>query len=122
MSLEIAPHVYQWLTASNFTAGTHQDLQEPMSRDTNLVGYWEQSLKNLTTQQRTVFTVIVILVGVLAIFGNLLTVITNVRRKQRHLFRVCLLTLALSDICFVTVTSIVYLSQFNTEYNSLWVS
>ncbi|KAL9702391.1 hypothetical protein quinque_005909 [Culex quinquefasciatus] len=120
MSLEIAPHVYQWLTASNFTAGTHQDLQEPMSRDTNLVGYWEQSLKNLTTQQRTVFTVIVILVGVLAIFGNLLTVITNVRRKQRHLFRVCLLTLALSDICFVTVTSIVYLSQFNTEYNSLW--
>ncbi|XP_052861195.1 neuropeptide Y receptor type 5 [Anopheles cruzii] len=85
-----------------------------------MVGYWEHSLKNLSSQQRTIFTVFAILVMVIAVFGNVVTIITNVRREQRHLFRVCLLSLAFSDIAFVTVTSIVYLSQFNTEFNSLW--
>ncbi|XP_050091276.1 neuropeptide Y receptor type 5 [Anopheles aquasalis] len=85
-----------------------------------MIGYWESSLKNLSTEQRTVFTVFSIMVMVMAIFGNIVTIITNLRRKQRHLLRVCLLSLAFSDIAFVTVTSIVYLSQFNTEFNSLW--
>lgn len=120
MAFEISEGAFKWLTAHNFTAGSHQDL-DASPRD-KLIGYWESALKNLSKEQRTAFTVVVILVMVLAIFGNVLTIIANIRREQRHLFRVCLLSLALSDILFVTITSIVYLSQFNSEYNSLWVS
>lgn len=120
MAFEISEGAFKWLTAKNFTAGSHQDL-DASPRD-KLIGYWESALKNLSKEQRTAFTVVVILVMVLAIFGNVLTIIANIRREQRHLFRVCLLSLALSDILFVTITSIVYLSQFNSEYNSLWVS
>ncbi|XP_019527547.3 neuropeptide Y receptor type 5 [Aedes albopictus] len=118
MAFEISEEAFQLLSSSNFTAANFQDLDA--SPREQLIGYWENSLKNLSTEQRTVFTVLVILVMVLAIFGNVVTFITNIRREQRHLFRVCLLSLALSDILFVTITSIVYLSQFNTEYNSLW--
>ncbi|XP_062558646.1 neuropeptide Y receptor type 5 [Armigeres subalbatus] len=118
MAFKFSTDALQWLTTSNFTAESYQELGV-QQRD-QFFGYWESSLKNLTTEQRTVFTVLVILVMVLAIFGNVLTIVTNIRREQRHLFRVCLLSLALSDILFVTFTSIVYLSQFNSEYNSLW--
>ncbi|XP_055591172.1 neuropeptide receptor npr-1 [Uranotaenia lowii] len=90
------------------------------SQSREILGYWEHSVKILTTQQRTSFTVVVILIMVLAIFGNVLTIITNIRREQRHLFRICLLSLALSDISFVTITTVVYLSQFDTEYSPLW--
>ena len=140
MAFEISEEAFQLLSSGNFTTANFQDLDA--SPREQMIGYWENSLKNLSTEQRTVFTVLVILVMVLAIFGNVVTFITNIRRwgdclrgvfvknlmfysknrEQRHLFRVCLLSLALSDILFVTITSIVYLSQFNTEYNSLWVS
>uniref|UniRef100_A0A182MBS4 G-protein coupled receptors family 1 profile domain-containing protein n=1 Tax=Anopheles culicifacies TaxID=139723 RepID=A0A182MBS4_9DIPT len=124
---EVSETVLRWITALNWSAEVGADLLTggmATGREQNsgmtMVGYWERSLKNLSTQQRTVFTVFSIMVMVMAIFGNIVTIITNVRREQRHLLRVCMLSLAFSDIAFVTITSIVYLSQFNTEFNSLW--
>uniref|UniRef100_A0A182PMW2 G-protein coupled receptors family 1 profile domain-containing protein n=1 Tax=Anopheles epiroticus TaxID=199890 RepID=A0A182PMW2_9DIPT len=123
---EVSETVLRWITALNWSAEVGADLLTggmTTARDQSgmtMIGYWERSLKNLSTEQRTVFTVFSIMVMVMAIFGNIVTIITNVRREQRHLLRVCMLSLAFSDIAFVTVTSIVYLSQFNTEFNSLW--
>uniref|UniRef100_A0A182KH47 G-protein coupled receptors family 1 profile domain-containing protein n=1 Tax=Anopheles christyi TaxID=43041 RepID=A0A182KH47_9DIPT len=123
---QVSETVLRWITALNWSAEVGADLltgglatgreQSGMT----MIGYWERSLKNLSTEQRTVFTVFSIMVMVMAIFGNIVTIITNVRREQRHLLRVCMVSLAFSDIAFVTITSIVYLSQFNTEFNSLW--
>ncbi|XP_053678503.1 orexin receptor type 2 [Anopheles nili] len=125
---EVSDVVLHWITALNWSSEIGTDLLStgggtPTRRDPTtipMIGYWERSLKNLSSEQRTVFTVFTIMVMVMAIFGNVVTVITNVRREQRHLLRVCMLSLALSDISFVIVTSVVYLSQFNTEFNSLW--
>ncbi|KFB50011.1 hypothetical protein ZHAS_00018053 [Anopheles sinensis] len=129
--VEVSERLLGWITALNWSAEVGADLltggvassreySEGSGPGVPMIGYWENSLKNLSTEQRTVFTVFAIMVMVMAIFGNIVTIITNMRREQRHLFRVCLLSLAFSDIAFVTVTSIVYLSQFNTEFNSLW--
>ena len=41
-------------------------------------------------------------------------------REQRPLFKICLLSLALSDIIFVTGTGVTYISQLSNEYTSLW--
>uniref|UniRef100_A0A182N2R7 G-protein coupled receptors family 1 profile domain-containing protein n=1 Tax=Anopheles dirus TaxID=7168 RepID=A0A182N2R7_9DIPT len=123
---EVSESVLRWITALNWSAAVGADLltggvgRQRDQAGMTMIGYWERSLKNLSTEQRTVFTVFAIMVMVMAIFGNVVTIITNVRREQRHLLRVCMLSLALSDIAFVTVTSVVYLSQFNTEFNSLW--
>ncbi|XP_035901742.1 orexin receptor type 2 [Anopheles stephensi] len=125
-SAEVSETVLRWITALNWSAEVGADLltggmaSKREQSGMTMIGYWERSLKNLSTEQRTVFTVFSIMVMVMAIFGNIVTIITNVRREQRHLLRVCMLSLALSDIAFVTITSIVYLSQFNTEFNSLW--
>uniref|UniRef100_A0AAG5DUN5 G-protein coupled receptors family 1 profile domain-containing protein n=1 Tax=Anopheles atroparvus TaxID=41427 RepID=A0AAG5DUN5_ANOAO len=129
--VEVSERLLNWITALNWSAEVGADLltggaatsrehSDSSGTGVPMIGYWENSLKNLSTEQRTVFTVFAIMVMVMAIFGNIVTIITNVRREQRHLFRVCLLSLAFSDIAFVTFTSIVYLSQFNTEFNSLW--
>uniref|UniRef100_A0A182QW88 G-protein coupled receptors family 1 profile domain-containing protein n=1 Tax=Anopheles farauti TaxID=69004 RepID=A0A182QW88_9DIPT len=122
----VSETVLRWITALNWSAEVGADLltggavSNREQTGMTMVGYWERSLKNLSTDQRTVFTVFSIMVMVMAIFGNIVTIITNVRREQRHLLRVCMLSLAFSDIAFVVVTSVVYLSQFNTEFNSLW--
>uniref|UniRef100_A0A6E8WBR3 G_PROTEIN_RECEP_F1_2 domain-containing protein n=1 Tax=Anopheles coluzzii TaxID=1518534 RepID=A0A6E8WBR3_ANOCL len=124
---QVSETVLRWITALNWSASVGADLLtggmttgREHQGGLTMIGYWERSLKNLSTEQRTVFTVFAIMVMVMAIFGNIVTIITNVRREQRHLLRVCMLSLAFSDIAFVIVTSIVYLSQFNTEFNSLW--
>ncbi|XP_058829362.1 alpha-2A adrenergic receptor [Topomyia yanbarensis] len=119
MAFAISESVFNWLTSTNFTPITLKDLNVSVPDDT-VLSYVESALKNLSTEQRTTFTVIVITVLVLAIFGNIITIITNIKREQRHLFRACLLSLALSDILFVTITSVIYISQFNNEYNSIW--
>lgn len=78
MAFQISESAFQYLSSNNITAANFQDL-DASPRD-QLIGYWENSLKNLSTEQRTVFTVLVILVMVLAIFGNVVTFITNIRR------------------------------------------
>ncbi|XP_055622133.1 alpha-2Db adrenergic receptor [Toxorhynchites rutilus septentrionalis] len=116
MATKITGTEYKRLAALNFS-----DEGVTLRNDeVQWIAQWEHMLKNLTTQQRTVFTAIVIVITALAVFENVLTVIINIKRKQRHLFRLCLLSLAFSDIIFVVVTSIIYLSQFNGEYNSFW--
>ncbi|XP_058456327.1 alpha-2A adrenergic receptor [Malaya genurostris] len=119
MAFAISENVFNWLISSNFTPVFLKDLNVSVSEETFL-SYFESDLKNLTTEQRTTFTVIVMTILILAIFGNIITIITNIKREQRHLFRACLLSLAFSDILFVTITSVTYLSQFQNEYNSIW--
>ncbi|XP_053685972.1 alpha-2A adrenergic receptor [Sabethes cyaneus] len=119
MASAINGELFDWLTSTNFTPQALQDLNLT-SQDDSVLYYLESTLKKLSTEQRTTFTVFVIIILVLSIFGNILTIITNFRREQRHLFRVCLLSLAFSDILFVVMTSVIYLSQFNNEHNALW--
>lgn len=46
----------------------------------------------------------------------------HLSRKQRFLFRMCLISLAISDLIFVVVTTCIYVSKFITRNTLLWVS
>uniref|UniRef100_A0A336MCW2 CSON009784 protein n=1 Tax=Culicoides sonorensis TaxID=179676 RepID=A0A336MCW2_CULSO len=82
--------------------------------------YLEKDLIKLTRGQRTTLASIIMLLSILALAGNVLTIIVIVKRKQRPLFRVCVISLALSDILYILFTSTYYMAQFMKTYTSLW--
>jgi hypothetical protein len=45
----------------------------------------------------------------------------TIHRKQRLLFRTCLISLAVSDLMYVLVTSVVYLPRLFISQSALWV-
>jgi hypothetical protein len=97
------------------------DIQHIASLDSIRYFYWIHSLRNLSSAARLLFVIIVGVIFVFGFLGNLLTIIANLRRKQRILFKVSLISLALSDILLVTFTSVTYISQFTSEFTSLWI-
>ena len=82
----------------------------------------DYTLEKLTQTQRIVFLIVTIILAAIALIGNLATILFNVRRKIRPLFKSCLISLALSDILTGTFAATTYFSQFIDEKTVLWVS
>lgn len=81
----------------------------------------DYSLEKLTKTQRIIFlTVLTVLVSI-AVIGNLATIVFNIRRQIRPLFRSCLISLSISDIITSVFGAVTYYSQFIEEKTVLWV-
>ncbi|CRL05729.1 CLUMA_CG018758, isoform A [Clunio marinus] len=89
--------------------------------DTDIVVVWETAVQPLTDIQRLIFLTLTILVAFVSVVGNSLVLYVNISRKQRFLFRACLISLAISDLIFVAVTSCIYLSKFSTANSAVWI-
>lgn len=90
--------------------------------ESDLIVVWETAVQPLTDLQRLIFLAITIVIIVVAGTGNILVLYVNFSRKQRFLFRACLISLAMSDLIFVVVTSCIYLPKFLKSQSALWVS
>lgn len=97
------------------------EYSENDTEDDGKVVVWESAVQPLTEIQRITFAVLTVLVAVVAIIGNLLVLYVNFSRKQRLLFRTCLISLAVSDLIFVVVTCFIYIPKFATPNSALWL-
>ncbi|XP_070503092.1 orexin receptor type 2-like [Chironomus tepperi] len=103
------------------------DIQKNVSRfdedvlDASFVIVWETAVSPLSKRERILFFVLTTIICTVAYLGNVLVLYVNFTRKQRLLFRTCLISLAISDIMYVQVTSIVYLPRLFITQSALWV-
>lgn len=103
----------------------------------------ETEIQPLTDFQRFLFMSLTIFIFVIAFFGNILVLYVNfsrsvkfnlnkksrdsmnlgvfIFRKQRFFFRVCLISLAISDLVYAIVTTWIYISLLRCSASALWV-
>ncbi|CAO1415848.1 unnamed protein product [Diamesa serratosioi] len=99
----------------------YEEYFENNTEDDGKVVVWETAVQPLTDIQRITFAVLTVLVSIVAIIGNLLVLYVNFSRKQRLLFRTCLISLAVSDLMFVVITCFIYIPKFATPNSALWL-
>lgn len=112
-----------WIYYANIvnwkTDGDHQPKSDAKS-DPPLT-LWESQLLTVNVTERMFFLSVCCVVTVLAIIGNILTLYAILVRQQRLMFKVCLLSLALSDLLFVSASGTNYISKLSREKSTLWV-
>ncbi|CAO1413827.1 unnamed protein product [Diamesa tonsa] len=99
----------------------YEEYFENSTEDDGVIVVWETAVQPLTDIQRIIFAVFTVLVSFVAIVGNILVLYVNFSRKQRLLFRTCLISLAVSDLIFVIVTCFIYIPKFATPNSALWL-
>lgn len=98
----------------------YDEYYEENDTDDGLIVVWETAVQPLTDVQRLTFAVLTVLVSFVAIVGNVLVLYVNFSRKQRLLFRTCLISLAVSDLIFVVITCFIYIPKFASKNSALW--
>ena len=88
----------------------------------SIPAFLDYMLEILTWSQRLGFTIAVILLLIIGLIGNIGTLLVNVQKKRRLLFRLSLISLACSDLLTIIFISTTYLSQFLTNKTPLWVN
>lgn len=81
----------------------------------------DYSLEKMTKTQRIIFLIVLTVLVSIAVIGNLATIVFNIRRQIRPLFRSCLISLSISDIITSVFGAVTYYSQFIEEKTVLWV-
>ncbi|XP_070503098.1 neuropeptide Y receptor type 5-like [Chironomus tepperi] len=81
---------------------------------------WEYKLKQIYYHERIALVIIFYVVTTIAIIGNILTLYVVITRKQRLLFKTCLLSLALSDLIYAITCGANYISKLHHEMSALW--
>jgi hypothetical protein len=128
------------LEGSTIKKASSGDEYEDYDEESDIIVVWETAVQPLTDIQRLIFLTLTVIVVTVSVVGNILVLYVNFsrfgcefficgvlklnqnfHRKQRFLFRACLISLALSDLIFVVVTSIIYISKFMTPNVALWV-
>ncbi|KAG5667433.1 hypothetical protein PVAND_015413 [Polypedilum vanderplanki] len=105
---------------TNFSSFNHDyDYEEENIPD--LIVVYESAVMPLSKRQRIIFFVLTSIVSFLAIIGNALVLYVNFTRKQRLLFRTCLISLAISDMIYTQVTAVIYLPRLFISQSALWV-
>ncbi|CRL05728.1 CLUMA_CG018757, isoform A [Clunio marinus] len=107
--------------SENFNREYRTEMQiENDAPQTNIV--WEHLLKNLSLVERMTFLTLICLVTAIALIGNILTIYVVLTRKQRLLFKTCLLSLTISDLLYVLASGTSFISKLSRENLPLWVS
>lgn len=100
----------------------------------------ESDVQPLTDLHSHMFLIATIIISILAVIGNVLVLYVSFlrfeckffnglisrfdsifSRKQRFLFKTCLISLAVSDLIVVIVTATIYISKFESSKTVLWV-
>ena len=88
----------------------------------SIPAFLDYMLEILTWSQRIGFTIAVIILLIIGLIGNIGTLLVNIQKKRRLLFRLSLISLACSDLLTIIFISTTYLSQFLTSKTPLWVN
>ncbi|KAG5674190.1 hypothetical protein PVAND_004172 [Polypedilum vanderplanki] len=81
---------------------------------------WENKLQQLNHGERITFLCVFCLITSVAVIGNFLTIYVVITRKQRLMFKICLLSLAISDLIYASSCSINYISKLMFNTSALW--
>lgn len=119
--LDTIENFTQFLIKRQLFSSEYEEYFENTTEDDGLIVVWETAVQPLTDIQRLIFAVFTILVSFVAIVGNILVLYVNFSRKQRLLFRTCLISLAVSDLIFVIITCFIYIPKFATPNSALWL-
>lgn len=125
-----------WKTDKDYDAFQIEALSKPPE---NLV-VWEAVLSSLDFGERMVFLTLCLIISTFAIIGNLGVLIVILRRlqknfimcsftewylkafrQQRILFKLCLFSLAMSDLMFVVANMLNYATKLSRQTSQLWV-